>query len=233
MKIYIRNKVIILLALCLSISGCGYRFSVEGPGPYIGSRSGLSSDKPPVSISMTTLENRTFQPNLEGKYTEYLKQELSGTGAAKVVPSAQQADYLLKGAIESVTLPSLTFAGSQTQESRVTVQVKVEVIENRTGKRVWSQSATGSAEFFVGSSGTSEGSSSGLQFNRVLQDRALEQAGQFIAQDLADRFLLARDQGTIEPNKPLSSPKSPKESPAIKGVAPVPDEIPVPKLNAE
>jgi hypothetical protein len=38
---------------------------------------------------------------------------------------------------------------------------------------------------------------SDLQFNRVLQNRALEQAGRFIAEDLASRFLLQLESGQL------------------------------------
>ena len=37
-----------------------------------------------------------------------------------------------------------------------------------------------------------------LQFNRVLQNRALEQAGRFVAEDLASRFLLFLDTGELD-----------------------------------
>ena len=37
-----------------------------------------------------------------------------------------------------------------------------------------------------------------MQFNRVLQNRALEQAGRFIAEDLASRFLLQLESGKLD-----------------------------------
>ena len=188
-----------LLAWGLIVTGCGYRFSVEGRGPTLGSSSTFSNDGPPVYLAIPTLENRTFESNLEYKYTEYLKDEFVVAGGAKVVDDLQGADYVMKGAILSVNLPSLTFTQNQTQESRVTVNVKVEVTDRRSGKIVWGQSSSGTAEFFVGSSSDTGGSGAGLQFNRVLQDRALEQAGQFIAEDLADRFQFAREQGQLKP----------------------------------
>ncbi len=195
--------------MCLSITGCGYRFSVEGRGPTIGGAQANEFDGPPVIMAIPTLANRTFESNLEYKYTEFLKDEFVVTSGAKLVENIQDADYVMKGAIESVNLPSITFSQNQTQESRVTVAVKVEVKHRSTGQIVWQQSASGSAEFFVGSSSNTSGSSGGIQFNRVLQDRALEQAGQFVAEDLADRFLFAREQGvlTLKRKKPAPSPR--------------------------
>jgi ketopantoate hydroxymethyltransferase len=68
----------------------------------------------------------------------------------------------------------------------VIVIVKVE--ETRTQRVVWTQVAKGSSEFFV---------TPDLQFNRVLQNRALEQAGRFVAEDLASRFLLQLESGEL------------------------------------
>jgi hypothetical protein len=46
-----------------------------------------------------------------------------------------------------------------------------------------------------------------LQFNRALQNRALEQAGRFIAEDLASRFLLQLESGQLAKSaaRPASS----------------------------
>ena len=222
MKKSLHYGILILLATYLSLSGCGYRFNVEGRGPTLGGGASFTNDGPPLFLAIPTLENRTFESNLEYKYTEYLKDEFVVAGGAKVVDDIQGADYVMKGAIQSVNLPSLTFTQNQTQESRVTVNVKVEVKDRRSGEIVWSQSSTGSAEFFVGSSADTGGSGGGLQFNRVLQDRALEQAGQFIAEDLADRFLFAREQGMLTP-KPKESSVDPLASPSNDS-SPLPSE---------
>lgn len=175
-----------------ALAGCGYQFTVEGPGPVIGGGARVA-DGPPVRLTLRTLKNNTFEPNLEFKFTRYLRQALQSAGSATVVEDDLSADFVLDGAIVSVTLPSVAFSQAQTQESRVTVTVAVTVKHRKTGKVRWTQSKTNSAEFFVGASSSS--AASGLQFNRVLQDRALEQAGQGAAEDLADGFLSARDQG--------------------------------------
>jgi hypothetical protein len=66
--------------------------------------------------------------------------------------------------------------------------VLIKLEETRTQRLVWTQAAKGSSEFYV---------TSDLQFNRVLQNRALEQAGRFIAEDLASRFLLQLESGQL------------------------------------
>jgi hypothetical protein len=180
-------------------AGCGYQFTVEGPGPVIGGGAGLAAQGPPVRLAMHTLKNNTFEPNLEFKYTRYLRRAMESRGSAEFVDAGGSADFIMEGAILSVSLPSLAFSPTQTQESRVAVTVAVHVRDSRTGKVLWSQTGSSRAEFFVGAAPTSD-LSSGLQFNRVLQDRAVEQAGQLVAEDLADRFLGARDQGKFQVN---------------------------------
>lgn len=178
--------------LCLS-AGCGYQFTVEGPGPVIGGGSGLVAQGPPVRLVFPALKNNSFEPNLEFKYTRYLRQAMQSAGSAEFVDDAS-ADFILEGAILSVTLPSLAFSRTQTQESRVMVTVALSVKDRKTGRVRWSQTGTSTAEFFVGATATGT-AETGLQFNRVLQDRAIEQAGQQVAADLADQFLGAREQG--------------------------------------
>ncbi len=186
----------ILLGAILLSGGCGYQFTVDGAGPVIGG--GPVSAGPPVRLALHTLKNNSFEPNLEFKYTSYLRQSLQSTGSATIVDDDLSADFILDGAIVSVTLPSVAFSQTQTQESRVMVRVAVSVRHRKTGKVRWTESTTNSAEFFVGASPSTGAASSGLQFNRVLQDRALEQAGQGVAEDLAGQFLTAHDQGKFE-----------------------------------
>ena len=177
------------LALSLSLSACGYQFRVEGAGPTIGGAEASSSPtSPPPRLVVRTLENKSFEPNLETRYTNYLRHEFSSGSGAQVVPESEAADLVLSGQILSVVLPSLSFTQTTTLESRAEVMVLIKVEETRTQRLVWTQAAKGSSEFYV---------TTDLQFNRVLQNRALEQAGRFIAEDLASRFLLQLESGQL------------------------------------
>lgn len=191
------------ILLCLT-SGCGYQFTVEGPGPVIGGSTGLEAQGPPVRLVFPALKNNSFEPNLEFKYTKYIRQAMQSVGSAEFVEDAS-ADFVMEGAILSVTLPSLAFTRTQTQESRVMVKVVLKVKDRKTGKVRWAQTGTSTAEFFVGATSTSD-SETGLQFNRVLQDRAVEQAGQQVAADLADQFLGAKEQGAFDRNAQKIAP---------------------------
>jgi hypothetical protein len=177
-------------ALCLFLvflGACGYQFRVEGAGPTIGGAAAASTSPPPRLV-VRTLENRTFEPNLETRYTNYLRHEFSSGSGAQVVADSEAADLVLSGQILSVLLPTLSFTQTTTLESRAEVVVIVKVEETRTQRVVWTQVAKGASEFYV---------TPDLQFNRVLQNRALEQAGRFVAEDLASRFLLQLESGEL------------------------------------
>jgi Lipopolysaccharide-assembly len=187
-------------ALCLSLLllvGCGYQFRVEGAGPTIGGAAAPSSSTPPPRLIVRTLENKSFEPNLETRFTNYLRHEFSSGSGAQVVPDSEAADLVLSGQILSVTLPTLSFSQTTTLESRAEAMVSIKIEETRTQRLVWAQTAKGISEFYV---------TPDLQFNRVLQNRALEQAGRFIAEDLASRFLLQLESGQLA--KPVTRPES-------------------------
>ena len=186
------------LACLALLVGCGYQFRVEGAGSTIGGATATSSPtSPPPRLAVRTLENRTFEPNLEVRYTNYLRHEFSSGSGAQIVPEDEAADLVLSGQILWVSLPTLSFSQTTTLESRAEVVVLVKVEETRTKRLVWAQTAKGTSEFYV---------TPDLQFNRVLQNRALEQAGRFIAEDLASRFLLQLESGQLA--KPPAHPAS-------------------------
>ena len=188
------------LCFLLSLSsGCGYQFRVEGPGPTIGGTTSEASSTPPPRVVIRTLRNATFEPNLETRYTNYLRHEFASGSGAQVVPEGEAADLVVSGDILSVVVPTLSFSQTTTLESRAEVVVAVKVEEARTKRLVWSHLAKGASEFFV---------TTDLQFNRVLQNRALEQAGRYIAEDLASRFLMQLESGRL--TKPVA--KAPAES---------------------
>jgi Lipopolysaccharide-assembly len=191
-----RSALAAILVMAALLSACGYQFRVEGAGPTIGGATARASDQPIPRLVIRTLVNNSFEPNLETRYTNYLRREFSSGSGTQVVPDNEAADLVLTGQILSVSVPTLSFTltptpGNQTGsattlESRAEVTVVVKIEETRTKKLIWTQVAKGSSEFYI---------TPDLQFNRVLQNRALEQAGRFAAEDLASRFLLHLEAG--------------------------------------
>ena len=184
----------ILCVLSTLFTACGYQFRVEGPGPTIGGAATEASTVPPPRVVIRTLKNVTFEPNLETRFTNYLRHEFASGSGAQVVGEGEAADLVVSGDILSVVLPTLSFTQTTTLESRAEVVIVVRVEETRTKRLVWSYLSKGQSEFYV---------TSDLQFNRVLQNRALEQAGRYIAEDLASRFLVQLESGRL--SKPVAN----------------------------
>lgn len=182
------------------LAGCGYQFRVEGPGPTIGGAPVTASSTPPPRMVIRTLENKSFEPNLESRFTNYLRQEFASGSGAQVVSDSEAADLVLSGQILSVVVPTLSFDQTTTFESRTEVVVAVKVEETRTKRVVWMYVSKGASEFFI---------TTDLQFNRVLQNRSLEQAGKFVAEDLASRFLLQLESGQLAKPTPKLESKAP------------------------
>ncbi|MDF0650808.1 MAG: LPS assembly lipoprotein LptE [Nitrospira sp.] len=164
-----------------TIVACGYQFRVGGAGPTIGAAPATTSKEPRPRLVIRTLINSSYEPNLETRYTNYFREEFSAGSGAQIVSDSETADLVLTGTILSVIVSTLSFTLSETFERRVEVIVSVRVEGVGPGKAVWTQIAKGASEFFI---------TTDLQFNRALQDRAEEQAGRYVAADLAARFLL-------------------------------------------
>ena len=212
------SALVFVSTLFVVLPGCGYRFSVEGPGPRIGGGSAPEQEGPPVRLVIRNLRNRTFQSNLEFVYTRYMREQFAVSSGAQVVADDAQAEYVMTGEIVSVTIPSLTFSAGQTRERRVNVVVRVTVVHRETGRNLWTETATGTGEFFVNRAPDVEDRQDQIQFNRVLQDRALEQAGQEAVERLAAAFWHARDQGIF------SKSDSPSPSSSTGKLLPLPHE---------
>ncbi|MBX3320976.1 MAG: LPS assembly lipoprotein LptE [Nitrospira sp.] len=178
----------ITVLLVSTLASCGYQFRVDGAGPTIGGATASTLTEPPPRLIIRTLVNNSFEPNLEMRYTNYFRDEFSAGSGAQVVPESEAADLVLTGRILSVIVPTLSFSQTATLESRTEVIVQILVEDVRSRKVVWRQLAKGSSEFFV---------TPDLQFNRALQNRAVEQAGRFVAADLAARFLLQLETGAL------------------------------------
>ncbi|MEK7293975.1 MAG: LPS assembly lipoprotein LptE [Nitrospirota bacterium] len=167
-----------LAAASLTLAACGYQFRVEGAGPTLGVNSASPKTNAP-RMQIVDFENMTLEPNIELRYTIYARREFSQASGARVVAAGEPADLILKAKINSVALPTINFSLQGTFEGRVTVNVMATVEDVKTRSKIWTQNVAASSEFFM---------TDDLQFNRVLQTRAVEQAGRLIAADLAMRF---------------------------------------------
>jgi hypothetical protein len=184
----------------MTIAGCGYQFRVQGAGPTVGGvESKPTSATPPPRMAIQTFVNRTFEANLEIKLTNYIRREFSGGTGTQIVGESEPADLLMTGQVIGILLPTLSFDRTTTFESRVELLISVRIQEMRTKRIVWSQILKGQSEFFI---------TQDLQFNRVLQNRALEQASRFVAEDAASRYLVFLESGQLETAMRRAAPGS-------------------------
>ena len=187
------RRSFLLLVLCLSamnLAACGYQFRVQGAGPTVGGAPEQTAKRAQAPrLAILPIANSTYEPNFEIKLANYLRREFSAGAGAEIVGPSGGADLFLSGQIMQILLPTLSFDQTTTFESRVEMLVSVRIEDAKTKRLVWSQVAKGTSEFFL---------TQDLQFNRVLQNRALEQAGRFVAEDLASRFLLFLDTGELD-----------------------------------
>ncbi len=179
-----------IVVFCIEVAGCGYQFRVQGEGPTLGGKTEAGTKRATSPrLVILPFQNNTFEPNLELKLANYFRREFSSGAGAEIVNASGGADLLLSGQILQITLPTLSFDRTTTFENRVEMLVSVRIEDVKSRTVVWAQVAKGTSEFFL---------TQDLQFNRVLQNRALEQAGRFIAEDMASRFLLFMDSGELE-----------------------------------
>lgn len=192
-------SMVVSACIASTFGACGYQFRVDGAGPTIGGATPSTSSEPPPRLIIRTLVNNSFEPNLEVRYTNYFRDEFSVGSGAQVVPESEAADLVMTGRILSVIVPTLSFSQTATLESRTEVIVQIVVEDVRSRKVVWQQLAKGASEFFV---------TPDLQFNRALQNRAMEQAGRLVAADLAARFLLQFETGALTKQVSAPAPES-------------------------
>jgi len=195
--------------MAMNIAGCGYQFQVQGAGPTVGGTDAATARPgPPLRMVVRTFENRTLEANLEIKLTNYMRREFSGTGT-QIVGESEPADLLLTGQVLGITMPTLSFDQTTTFESRIELLLTVKVEEIRSKKVIWTQIVKGASEFFI---------TQDLQFNRVLQNRALEQAGLYAAGDLASRYSVYLESGQLDAamtRKPTTLKSDSPEAPSI------------------
>ena len=111
---YVWASLYFLVIFSFLVSGCGYRFSVEGMGPSIDGGV-VQDDGPLVPLVIRALLDRTFYSDLGFKYTKYMRQEFAASSGAKVVYDDGQADFVMEGEIVSVSVTALSFSTTRRQ----------------------------------------------------------------------------------------------------------------------
>ena len=135
--------LLLILALSILITACGYR------NPYVYSG-------PDRTIYVTTWKNRTNELLLDSKIYQSLIRWFQKSGSLVITKNKENSDFILAGEIISIDLPSLTFdADNTTSEVNIRLKVRYIMKDLQTGNILIEQpSETWTQEYKVGANST-------------------------------------------------------------------------------
>ncbi|MEI6323671.1 MAG: LptE family protein [bacterium] len=131
----------LLLALVLTLGGCGYHVGEIKPTPM----------RRVSTIAVNTFKNETLLPRVEVQTADAVVKQFQQDGTYRI-ESADRADAIVQGTITSVTRqPMRVFANNvlQTSEFQLVLVVNYRVIDRVTGAVLQQGSATGTTPFFT------------------------------------------------------------------------------------
>jgi outer membrane lipopolysaccharide assembly protein LptE/RlpB len=131
-----------LLAAVLMLTGCGYKMGEIRPTPMRSVR----------DLSVPTFKNNTYEPRLEVMFADTLVKRLQQDGSYHIVNS-DQADAILNCTITKIDRNALRSVQNNvlaTSEFGLTVQVRYDVVDQKTGAILMSGVAVGRTSFFSG-----------------------------------------------------------------------------------
>jgi hypothetical protein len=125
-------KKVLLLALVLVNSGCGY--ALAGRGSFL-------PDYIKV-VGIPLLENRSSMFQVEQVFTDKIRTEFIGRGKYTVVPDATGSDAVLSGEITAISVQPVGFNEQQLASRYLfTCTMKVRFTDSRTNSVLWSNDA--------------------------------------------------------------------------------------------
>ena len=128
-KIVLKFNYILAIAFCILFSSCGY--VIEGSNPV------LPHDA--KSLSVLSIQNKTFKAGLETDLSEQLKGLLQSNSSVKLLP-AGQADLKLSVTLLNLELPSSGLSKEQISTgTRAILKGKAILEDRRTGNTVWKE----------------------------------------------------------------------------------------------
>lgn len=191
------RRVALAALVLVAGGGCGYT-TVATPAEHA------------PSIAVPLFENRTFEPLLDVRVTERVKSRLVATGPWRLVNRPGTADLVVRGVVTALGVTPVSFDRShRVLEQRVTITAQITADRrNQAAGPAFQGTVTGTSEYSeVGDT---------LQI-RAAKNRAIEEAGDLLAQDVIARLLsLERLESPSGPtDRPTPSPMSapPEASP--------------------
>jgi outer membrane lipopolysaccharide assembly protein LptE/RlpB len=125
------------LLLGLVLVSCGYRF--QGPGTL---PKGISR------IFVETFENRTSEAALDSLVTSAVVFEFTKRNKSALAPTPEEADAVLKGVIQSLSVQTVSTRGKDAAgERRVTMRMDLRLVQ-KDGNVVWAAKGLSDNETF-------------------------------------------------------------------------------------
>ncbi len=137
-----KSSTLVLLATLL-LGGCGYKLGEIRPTPM----------RSVQTLAVPMFKNKTFKPRAESLFADSLVKRLQQDGTYRIV-GTNEADAILYCTIEKIDRNSLRAVQNNvlaTSEFGLSVQVRYEVVSQRSGAILMSGAQVGRATFFSGS----------------------------------------------------------------------------------
>jgi curli biogenesis system outer membrane secretion channel CsgG len=166
--------VLVLLALSMLLSSCGYRFTPVG---------GIVPEDA-RTIAILAFVNSTNEPYVDVEVTKAVVDEFLADGRLKVI-STEAADLVLKGSVTKFDMtPSGYTPDNYVQSYTVSIGVDVAVEDAKTHKLIWQEK--GLSSVFVSSYSVTLGDITGT---KIAKEAALKTASRDVASTLRSRLL--------------------------------------------
>ena len=137
MTIKVRYECLIFLGL-FCLSACGYRFAGSGAFP-----------EDVNTIFIEVLENRTSKIGVERIVSNQLIFEFSRQRESSLVSSAEEADAILKGSINSIRTQTISRVGTEVANEReVIMMMDLRLIKKNGGAVIWAAKGLSDREAF-------------------------------------------------------------------------------------
>ena len=163
-----KTRLAFLLAISITLAGCGYKLGEVRPTPMRSVR----------SLAVPNFKNNTFESRIEVLFADTLVKKLQQDGTYRIVDT-NQADAVVYCVIEKIDRGALRSVQNNvlaTSEFRLTVTARYEVVDIGTGRVLMEGQVTGNTSFFSGND---------LQ---TLERQGLSNAAADLAENLTNRL---------------------------------------------
>jgi len=168
------------LFLSVAVAGCGYALA------------GKTNNLPDYirRIGIPVFQNQTTVPELDQVYTQAIRTEFQSRGRYTIVSDTTGVDAVLSGAIQSASQQPVAFVANTNQATRyqITVTVKVEFTDVKTGKIIASPVDTKIEEYEVSTNAVVGDLATLYAQNRNAFDRLSRDFARSVVQAILSQF---------------------------------------------